>query len=106
MHSYVFLYPFWVTCIRVSELADRGWGPRICIPHKPPSDADAAGRGITLGEQLLSAKISKSVAMNQVPQCINRFLPGKYPAESRVYHDRPFITAPLKNSVTGNTPYF
>lgn len=70
MHSYVFLYPFWVTCIRVSELADRGWGPRICIPHKPPSDADAAGRGITLGEQLLSARISKSVAMNHEPSTI------------------------------------
>ena len=38
---------------RVSDAGGLGWGPRICISNRFPSDADVAGPGTTLWETLI-----------------------------------------------------
>ena len=38
---------------RVSDSVSLGWGPRVCVSDRFPSDDDAADPGTTLGELLV-----------------------------------------------------
>lgn len=103
------LPPSRVSSSRGSDSAELGWGPRVCISARPPGNANPAGLEITPREPLFEATRSSMwytfVATDRIPQSSHRFLPGKYPAESNVCRDWPFVTASFKNSVTYTVPY-